>query len=106
MAISDPMYNNTTISNQKYHVRENYVYECIIVHRCEFDIDLIDAYQGIDDSLREWKKTEQGKWCLENCADLDVMREADPVTQMYRIAVKGLLTPDKATYYRLKWGSA
>lgn len=66
------------------------------------DVEDPDLYAA--QPLIEWEKSEPGKWLMENSDPTpEWNRVHDISTYGYRYAIKGFLTPEKYTYWKLKY---
>jgi hypothetical protein len=66
--------------------------------------DVEDPYLYAAFPIGEWQQTEHGKWVMENVIEQPVFHiTPDPDTLGYRVVITGKLSPEAATYFRLKY---
>ena len=54
--------------------------------------------------IYEWQQTEKGKYIMENSMPAPMwVRHVNHMTYGYEYTIKAYLTPEKLTYYRLKY---
>ena len=66
--------------------------------------DCEDPDLFVSQPIYEWQQTEKGKYIMENSMPAPMwIRSADPYNYGYLYTIKAYLSPDKITYYRLKY---
>jgi hypothetical protein len=66
--------------------------------------DCEDPYLYAAFPISEWQETEQGKWVMKNCAEPPTFNiDVDPLSIGYRVVITGNLTPEAATFFKLKY---
>ena len=61
-----------------------------------------DLYAG--HPMLEWEKSEVGQWVMNNSSPTPSWhREIDHPTWSYQYCIKAYFTPEKLTYYKLKY---
>jgi hypothetical protein len=75
----------------------------IVAHRFKVsDVEDPDLYAA--EPIHEWQQSEVGKWLMENSKPEPVWtRDFDPLTFSHVYAIKGYLTPENYTYWKLKY---
>jgi hypothetical protein len=75
----------------------------IVAHRFNIsDVEDPDLYAAAP--MHHWQQSEAGKWLMENSNPEPVWnRDIDPLTFSYEYVIKGYLTPENYTYWKLKY---
>ena len=75
----------------------------LVVHTIRMG-DVEDPDIMVAQPIYEWQQTEKGKYIMENSMPAPMwIRSADPYNYGYLYTIKAYLSPDKITYYRLKY---
>ena len=54
--------------------------------------------------INEWRQSDKGKWCMENCeGEMYLCSSADAVSFGYKIALQGQMSEQNYTFFKLKW---
>ena len=73
----------------------------------EFRIgDVEDPVFAAQLAIKEWLKSDQGKWCSDNLEDEMVLHVmAEMATMGYRACLVCKMSPTTRTHYLLRWGN-
>ena len=75
----------------------------LVVHTIRMG-DVEDPDLMVAQPIWEWQQTEKGKYIMKNSSPEPMwLRSFDPGTYGYKYTIKAYLTPDKVTFYRLKY---
>ena len=67
--------------------------------------DVEDPYLYAAFPISEWQQTEHGQWIMSNVVGEPTFHITPDVNNFgYRVVITGNLTPEAATYFRLKYG--
>jgi hypothetical protein len=67
--------------------------------------DVEDPYLYAAFPINQWQQTEHGKWVMEHVVgEPTFWCNPDPASYGYRVAIRGMLTEQDATFHKLKWG--
>ena len=89
----------------RFKLFENTVYELKLLHTLKWNSGLILDSFDFNKKLViiEWKNSEQGKWILENCKEIELQREVHWPFETYQTDIIGYCKPSDWTYFSLKW---
>lgn len=66
--------------------------------------DVEDPYLYAAFPISEWQDTEQGKWVMQHVKGEAIFHvQQDFASFGYRVVITGDLSPEDATYFRLKY---
>jgi len=68
------------------------------------DVDDVDIYAA--QPIYEWQQTDHGRWVMAHAQDLRYYTQPDMNTFGYRVVIRGMLEPQQATEYFLRWHNA
>lgn len=75
-----------------------------IVYNCSLN-DVEDPMVYAAQYIHEWENSEQGKWVKENAYEPPVWNVAYEIDKFgHSVRVRATLTPEKYTFWKLKYG--
>jgi 6-phosphogluconate dehydrogenase (decarboxylating) len=86
---------------QQREVINNNVYERVLVFNDSFSA--FHSEVTVSTLTGDWIKSDQGTWCNNKNIQLSVMDAIDHSTLLHRVVIFGMMLPEHATFFRMKW---